>query len=36
MTSLVNSNLVNGKVEINKLVNEIHDNNLKSGWCYLI
>ena len=26
------SNLVNGKVEINKLVNEIHDNNVKSGW----
>ena len=26
------SNLVNGKVEINKLVNEIHGNNVKSGW----
>ena len=25
------SNLVN-KVEINRLVNEIHDNNVKSGW----
>lgn len=26
------SQTVNSKVEINKLVNEIHDNNVKSGW----
>ena len=26
------SDLVNSKVEINKLVNEIHENNVKSGW----
>lgn len=25
-------NTVNSKVGINKLVNEIHDNNVKSGW----
>ena len=26
------SNLVNSKVEINKLVNEVHTNNIKAGW----